>query len=375
LAALAVAALNRYGQVMAVSGNPLSEERGSTIEACAEAVPCALVHWTPDIDSALRGAVPGGASLVGRMASYHLGWLDAQGRPTRAMGKNVRSNLCCWAAQAAGGDWRAALPAACAIELLHNFTLVHDDVQDGDQQRRGRPTVWSIWGTAQAINAGDGLFALGLKALQGQEVSPPPEALGLRFRVAEMLIEAVLQVIEGQCLDLQHECQPETSQETYLRLVEAKTGALIGASLEAGAVMAGASAGVCSGLRKAGRLLGIAFQLRDDWLGVWGEPAQTGKSQENDLARRKLTHPVVAAYEKAEDRQRHRLRELYRNRGPEQEGEIRSLLLELGGPDLTAGDAGCRAALAVAEVERCGLAAARVQEFADVARYVAERTR
>lgn len=337
-------------------------------------IPTALTQWTPGVERELRRAALPDASLLGRMAAYHMGWMDAEGRPARAEGKHVRSNLCCWAGEACGGHWEAALPAACTIELIHNFTLVHDDVQDGDEMRRGRPTVWSVWGTAQAINAGDGLCALALRTLLGDSREGSLEG-PRRSHAGRVILDALIEVIEGQCLDLEHECRPDTPLATYLRMVEAKTGALLGASLEAGAVMVGAEDGARAHLRRAGRLLGVAFQLRDDWLGVWGEPATTGKSRENDLTRRKLTHPVVVAYEAASDGQRQELRALYQSRGPEQEPQIRSLLEELGGPDLTAGEPGRHTAEALAEIEACGLAAARVQEFADVATYIAERIR
>jgi geranylgeranyl diphosphate synthase type I len=312
------------------------------------------------------------------MAAYHMGWIEADGRPASAGGKYIRPNLCLWAVEACGGRPLEALPAAGALELVHNFTLVHDDVQDGDEQRRGRPTVWSVWGSAQAINAGDGLCALafrtllgGLPGMNGTERS----TRATRAAAAQVVLDALLEVIEGQCLDLDHECRPDTPLATYLRMVEAKTGALLGASLEAGAVMAGAGGEVQARMRRAGRLLGVAFQLRDDWLGVWGDEATTGKSHENDLVRRKLTHPVVTAYEGAGPDQRRALLALYKSRGPEEEPRIRQLLEELGGADLTARDAGARASEAVVEVQRCGFDEARMQEFAHVAHYIAERSR
>jgi geranylgeranyl diphosphate synthase type I len=253
---------------------------------------------------------------------------------------------------------------AAAIELIHNFTLVHDDIQDGDLLRRGRPTVWSIWGQAQGINAGDGLFALALRAALVQPAA------------ARVVLDATVEVIEGQCLDLQQEGKLEGSRPAYLRLVEAKTGALLGASLEAGAVVAGALPEVCAKLRQAGRLLGIAFQLRDDWLGVWGDPELTGKSRDGDLQRRKLGYPVVAAHSAADDGRRQLLEQLYREEGAET--RIRRLLEELGGAAATEAGPMEWAARAVAAVESCPIAgerSQRLQEFVDVAHHVAERSR
>lgn len=339
----------------------------------AQPFPSSLTRRTREIDEALRATeLPDG--LLGRMMAYHLGWVEADGSPAdHPAGKRVRPALVCWAAEACGGTMESALPAACAVELVHNFTLVHDDVQDRDSLRRGRPTVWSEWGEAQAINAGDAIGATALATLLGSQAADPPEQLR-RSRAAAALLRAEIEVIEGQALDLQHECRPDTSSQTYLRMIEAKTGALIGASLELGAIMAGAGPAAQEGLRRAGRLLGVTFQLRDDWLGVWGDPALTGKSKENDLTRRKLTYPVVRAYEDAGAGDKEEFLALYRTRGPEEEPRIRRLLERLGGPDLTAGSAAEAARRALREAEGSGLDETRMEELSDVARYLAERT-
>ncbi|MBO0703437.1 MAG: polyprenyl synthetase family protein [Candidatus Dormibacteraeota bacterium] len=339
----------------------------------APTFPTSLTQRTREIDEALRAtARPDG--LLGRMTAYHLGWVEADGSAAdHPAGKRIRPALVCWAAEACGGTLESALPAACAVELVHNFTLVHDDVQDRDQLRRGRPTVWSVWGEAQAINAGDAIAATALATLLGSAAGDPTERLR-RSQAAAALLQAEIEVIEGQTLDLQHECRPDTPSQTYLRMVEAKTGALIGASLELGAIMAGAPAAAQEGLRRAGRLLGVAFQLRDDWLGVWGDPAVTGKSKENDLTRRKLTYPVVRAYEAADPQEREEFLALYRTRGPEEEPRIRRLLERLGGPELTAGSATDAAHRALREAGGGGLDETRMEELSDVARYLAERT-
>jgi geranylgeranyl diphosphate synthase, type I len=332
-------------------------------------MPDVLLRWNPLVEEELRRrSLPPGTPLA-LMTSYHLGWLDAEGRPASgAGGKRIRPSLCLWAATACGAEPEWALPAAAAVELIHNFTLVHDDIQDGDRLRRGRPTVWSLWGPAQGINAGDGLFALALRAALVQ-----PEA-------ARVLVEATLEVIEGQCLDLESEGRLAGSVPAYLRMVEAKTGALLGASLEAGAAAAGADPETRRRLRRAGRLLGIAFQLRDDWLGVWGDPTLTGKSRDGDLERRKLGYPVVAAHEAADPARRAELERLYEAR-PDRSGadgdeaRIRRLLDDLGGPAATVDAPRRRAAEAIVAVESCEFARERTQEFVDVAHHVAERSR
>ena len=337
--------------------------------APGRSLPDLLLRWNAGVQDQMRRQALPPTTQLGRMVAYHLGWTDADGRPTDAAGgKRLRAGLCLWAAAACGAEPEYALPVAAAIELIHNFTLVHDDIQDGDLLRRGRPTVWSVWGQAQGINAGDGLFALALRAALAR-----PEA-------AAVLVDATLEVIEGQCLDLEHEGRLDGSLPAYLRLVEAKTGALFGASLEAGAVVARAAPEVRERLRRAGRQLGIAFQLRDDWLGVWGDPELTGKSRDGDLERRKLGYPIVAAHAAADEGRRLQLERLYESRGLGSEDggaatRIRRLLEELGGAPATAAAPMERAAEAVAVIDSCAFAGERKQEFADVAHHVAERSR
>jgi geranylgeranyl diphosphate synthase type I len=336
--------------------------------AAGPAFPEVLLRWSAPLEEEMRRQALPPTTQLGHMAAYHLGWVDTDRRPAGGGGgKRMRSSLCLWAAAACGAKPERALPVASAIELLHNFTLVHDDIQDGDLLRRGRPTVWSVWGQAQAINAGDVLFALALRAALAQ-----PEA-------ARVLVDATVEVIEGQCLDLHHEGRLDGSLQAYVGLVEAKTGALLGASLEAGAVVAGAASEARGKLRRAGRLLGIAFQLRDDWLGVWGDPELTGKSRDGDIERRKLGYPVVAAHAAADEDRRRQLERLYASRpeGPERGGavaHIRRLLEELGGAAATAAAPMKWATEAIAAIESCAFHGERVQEFVDVAHHVAERS-
>jgi geranylgeranyl diphosphate synthase type I len=334
-----------------------------------EAPPALLTRHTALIDSGLRrGALPT-RSHLGRMAAYHMGWATSEGAPAAATGgKRIRPALCLWACEAAGGDPEWALPGAVAVELIHNFTLIHDDIQDGDAFRRHRPTVWSIWGSAQGINAGDGVFAHGLRTLLG----PGPRA-ERRMQAAHALSAAVVEVVEGQCLDLSLEGTASASQATYLRLVTAKTGALMGASLAVGAILAGAPNSTVRSFDAAGRLLGIAFQIRDDWLGTWGDPEITGKGHQGDLKQRKLTYPVVAAYEVATAARRRELRQLFCDREPGGEFRLRALLEELGGPTLTAGVPLVLARDALATLDSCEIAPAVLEDFAEIAIHVAER--
>ena len=231
------------------------------------------------------------------MSAYHLGWTDAQGHPANEpAGKRIRPALTLWACEALGGDPAWALPAAVAVELIHNFTLIHDDIQDGDQLRRHRPAVWAIWGAEQGINAGDGMFADAMSgAARARDRRP-----GRRMRAAHLLsCRGRSRWSRGSASTCRSRAAPAPRRRPTSASSTMKTGALLGAAMAAGAVLAGAPRAVAQRFDAAGRLLGLAFQVRDDWLGTWGDPQVTGKGRSGDLRRRKLTYPVVAAYEVA----------------------------------------------------------------------------
>lgn len=305
------------------------------------------------------------------MLSYHMGWSDAEGRPLQVKtGKLIRPALCLWAAAACGSDAADALPAASAIEWFHNFTLVHDDIQDGDNRRHGRETVWSIWGVPQGINTGDAMHALAFLSLASSPVEP-----GRTLAAIAALGEAGLQVIEGQCLDMALEGRTEARLRDYLRMVNAKTGALLGGALEAGALIAGAGPERGRLFRLAGRLLGTAFQIQDDALGMFGDPTLTGKSASGDAGRLKMTYPVIAGLRAATTAQRRRLREIFRQSSEETGTNLRAVLEEIGCDRITRATAQQYAQKAVAATARAGIARAAVDEFEEVAYYVATRSR
>ena len=186
-------------------------------------VPPALQRLLPHLDDALRSSAPHHKTRLGAMSSYHLGWTDEHGQPRNdGGGKHLRGCLALWAADQAGGRISDAAAVAAAVEWIHNFTLVHDDIQDGDHERRHRPTVWVVWGSAQAINAGDGMHAAAHRAVLAGRGRP-----SVRLRAAAALNRGVLAVIEGQCLDLDLEGRIDTPTATYLRLARAKTARTI----------------------------------------------------------------------------------------------------------------------------------------------------
>lgn len=256
--------------------------------------PPALGRYRRELDAHLRTLLSGRRPpLLYRMLRYHLGWEDAQGHPADSPGKALRPALSLLACEAAGGNWRQALPAAAAVELVHNFSLVHDDIQDHDRERRHRPTVWAAWGEGQAINAGDALAALARIAVLGLADAGVPQ--GEVVEAARILEERTLEMVEGQVMDLSFEKTLDISLDDYLEMIGKKTGALFDCSLRLGALVAGADAAAAEAMGRCGRLLGIAFQARDDLLGVWAAAERTGKAAAADIRRRKKSLPIVFA--------------------------------------------------------------------------------
>ena len=220
------------------------------------------------------------------MLAYHLGW-EGEGSGVEAQGKRIRPLLTLLSAAALGAGWKNALPAAAGVELLHNFSLIHDDIQDQSSARRGRPTVWVKWGVPQAINAGDLMFTLAFRSLL--KLAPVEVAQA----ATHTLSRACIQLTEGQYLDIAFESSQDLPLASYWSMIGGKTAALLAACCELGALAAQAAPDQCRAMHNFGFALGLAFQVQDDWLGIWGEPSLTGKSVESDLVSGKKTLPVV----------------------------------------------------------------------------------
>ena len=265
-----------------------------------------FARYVPPIETEMRDclSVPDPA-LTGYygMLLYHLGWADEHFALTHiSSGKRIRPVLCLLACESAQGDVTHAIPAAAAIELLHNFSLIHDDIEDHSPARRGRPSVWALWGIPQATNSGDGLFTLAHLAID--RLSDRGVPLERVFAARMIFDQACLSLTHGQYLDLAFESRASVSVDEYMAMISGKTAALIGATAAIGATMAGSS--TVPHYQTFGRELGLAFQIQDDVLGIWGDEALTGKSAESDVATRKKSLPVVYALERSE-----RLRALY----------------------------------------------------------------
>jgi geranylgeranyl diphosphate synthase type I len=274
----------------------------------------AMAGHLPVIEAALREALQCPRSSVAghhAMMHYHMGWLNERMEPLyTTKGKRLRPLLCLLACEAAGGRARTALPAAVAIEILHNFSLAHDDIEDNSPTRRGRPALWKLWGAPQAINVGDALLALAYQALTrladegvpGQRVLAATDAFGA----------TCVSLTEGQYLDMSFQDRLDVTTDEYMEMIRGKTAALLGLSTQLGALLAGSEPDTVAHFRDFGLSLGIAFQIEDDILGIWGDEALTGKSVASDILEKKKSLPVIYGLQSEVGMQ---LRTIYRRPG------------------------------------------------------------
>ncbi len=281
--------------------------------------PQILLDYKKQLTRGLRQSLVG-TSLLYQIMRYHVGLEDEQGKPAQSTGKMLRPSLVLFTAREFGADLETALPAAVAIELIHNFSLIHDDIQDKDYTRRGRPAVWTKWGVEQAINAGDLMYSVAIS-----------QALGAGNKQAQALVAATCQMIEGQGLDLQFERKP-VNVDSYLEMISKKTGALICCSFELGAISANQSPDTTAKLVQLGHYLGLAFQIQDDMLGIWEDGELTGKPQGSDIRSKKKSFPVVVGMDRATTSQRHLLLDMYSKETIAEEDitKIALLLEEIG---------------------------------------------
>ena len=282
-------------------------------------LPNFFARYQPVIDAALRTELHGVQPGLRDAHRYHMGWADAKGADVDgAQGKRLRPAVALLGADAVGGDPTTALPVATALEYVHNFSLIHDDIEDGDQFRHHRPTVWVVWGEPVAIVAGNAMLKVADRAareLADRNVAPDTAVVAQRA-----IAEAYLSMIEGQFMDIAFEARLDVTISEYLAMIERKTGALIEASLRVGGIVAsngGIDARVIDGLHRVGFALGRLFQIRDDILGVWGSD-ETGKPVCGDILNRKKSLPAVHVLSSADAASAERFRAIYEQ--PELDG-------------------------------------------------------
>ncbi|GAB3458182.1 family 2 encapsulin nanocompartment cargo protein polyprenyl transferase [Actinophytocola sediminis] len=331
-----------------------------------------VLEWSRElVQPAMRLAIGRLPVLVRRVAEYHFGWSDVHGRPVETVvkeGKSLRPALVLLAARAVGGDAESAVPAACAAELVHNFTLLHDDVMDRDLTRRHRPTSWSVFGASAAILAGDALLTLAFDVLARAGGS----AAGTELR---LLSSVVYELVDGQSADILFENRQDVGLPECVRMAAGKTGSLLGGACGLGAIFGGGDQDQVARLRGFGQHLGLAFQFVDDLLGIWGDPGMTGKPVYSDLANRKKSLPVVATLT-ADTSQASELAALYRRDGalsPEELARAAELIEVAGGRAWATDQAREHLELALSSLRDAGLDPSAVAELDVLAGLVVDR--
>lgn len=324
------------------------------------------------VDLGLRSAVERLPAPASRIASYHFGWSDAEGALIEGRsGKALRPLLTLLAAQAVGGQWAQAVPAAVAVELVHNFSLIHDDIIDRDTVRRNRQTAWKVFGTTEALLVGDALHALAFEILAAEDDEQGHFAYG-----AHILAATVRALIDGQLADTRFEGRERVGIAECVAMSEAKTASLIGCATELGALYGGGSPEQLEALRDFGFRMGLAFQHVDDLLGIWGDPAVTGKPAYSDLRSRKKSLPVVAALGSGRPGVAE-LSRLYTGSEPLEEEQVRrvaELVEQCGGRRASEEAAEVLTASAVSRLSVPGLEAAAVAALVGLAERTVGRT-
>jgi len=296
-------------------------------------VPESFVSYRDTVRVELKKVINSCPLVLRNLLRYHMGWQDENGHScSRESGKFVRSTLCLLSCEAVGGDTSQVVPAAAAIELIHNFSLIHDDIEDASDERHHRPTLWKLWGQSQAINAGDAMFTLAyLALLKLKERGIVDEKIAGSTR---MLSLACLELCEGQYLDVEYENRLDITVEDYLNMAAKKTAALFAVSTALGAYLGGGDSKVVDFFFMFGKELGIAYQIYDDISGIWGTREEIGKSV-SDISQRKKTLPIVYGLQNGKDKERKRLKKFYSQKSIEGEDntEVIKILDHLGARD------------------------------------------
>jgi geranylgeranyl diphosphate synthase type I len=316
----------------------------------------------------MRSAVKSLEPRLALVAGYQLGWCDADGVPASGGGKAIRPTLAVLSAEAVGGSVDHALPAAAAVELVHNFSLLHDDVMDGDTERRHRPTGWAVFGQSQAILAGSAMLACAFELL----------AAGSQAGSGTLscLLTATQRLIAGQSADISLEQSDDPRIADCLEMEAGKTAALLACSASIGAIAAGAAEETVAALAAYGEELGMAFQLVDDVLGIVGDAAVTGKSSSSDVRSGKRSAPVVAALTAGRPESSELKQRMSAGLPATEDDVVRitELVVAAGGVEWASEEAERRLAAALAHLARASIAPEPEKQMRDMARYVVLRT-
>ena len=333
-----------------------------------------LERYRTEVNEEMQAVLAQRTSPLYDMLRYHLGWVNEQGRSSgEGGGKALRSTLCLLACEAVSGDYRIALPVAASLELIHNFSLIHDDIEDQSSQRRQRPTVWWLWGVPQAINAGDAMYALArLALLRLEDKGIAPAKI---LRAARILDETCLRLCQGQYLDISYQDRLDITVEAYLEMIGGKTASLIESALRIGALLGTDDEGAIERLQRCGRKLGLAFQMRDDVLGIWGTEETTGKSSLTDIQEKKKTLPIIYALEKATGQARAQLERIYSKASmePEDVVVVRGILDAVGAQAYAQGKAEECYRQSLAELDGLSLRSPAQEELRILAAFLIER--
>jgi len=271
-------------------------------------LPLVLSRYKDVLDLALKDAISDRSIFLYDMLRYCMGWSDANGVPLETKkGKGIRPSLCLFTCDALGGDIEKAIPAAVSLELMHNFSLIHDEIQDSDEIRHHRPTLWNVWGIPKALVAGNVMRVLADKSMSTMPSDDPK----LLSASSSIVSEACMEMIEGQYMDISFEGGNSISVDQYMKMISHKTGALLRSSVHIGAIIGSRGGRVADTFREIGVKLGFMFQIRDDILGTWGDTTSTGKPVGSDIRRKKNTLPIIHARESQPQSYQEEISELY----------------------------------------------------------------
>jgi len=337
-------------------------------------LPDPFYRYQSKLEAELKSALGESTLPLYVMLRYHLGWVDSKGCPQETSGgKRARPTLCLLACEGVGGNWHSALPASAAIELMHNFTLIHDDIQDRSWKRRNRPTVWKIWGQAQGINAGDAMHALTqLAVLKLKERGIPEEKIML---ASNTLSQTCLAICEGQYLDIEYEDSLDIGLDNYSEMIAKKTAALFECSLFLGALLGSNNQIQIEHLSSFGKRLGMAYQVQNDLAGIWGEKEIGGKLPYTDIKYKKKTLPIIYTLQRAEGKNREKLLNIYSKAkiSAEDVSHVLDILDRLGARNYTEEVIERYHLQALQDLEQAGLSPSAQQEMKEVSAFLLDQ--